>query len=178
MLKEAKGETIGTVSMAQRKKVKNLLLKRLKSIYNCCCSVTKLCPTLCDPMDCSMPRFLVFHRFRDFAQTRVHQVSDVIQPSHPVIPLSSCLQCFPVSGSFPVSQLFTAGSQSIEVSASASVLPMNIQGWFPLGLTSLILLSKGLSSLLQHHSSKASFLHCSAFFMVQPSHHTWLLAKS
>ena len=63
-----------------------------------------------------------------------------------VVPFSSCLQSFPASGSFAMSQLFTSGGQSFGVSASASVLPMNIQGWFPLGLTGLIsLLSKGLS---------------------------------
>ena len=59
-------------------------------------------------------------------------------------PYSSCLQSFPASGSFPMSHFFTSIGQSIGVSASASVLPMNIQGWFPLGLTGLILKSKGL----------------------------------
>ena len=62
-----------------------------------------------------------------------------------VAPFSSCPQFSPSSGSFPMSQLFASGSQSIGASASASVLPMNIEGWFPLGLTGLILLSKGLS---------------------------------
>ena len=63
-----------------------------------------------------------------------------------VVPFSSCLQSFPASGSFPRSQFFASGGQSIGVSASASVLPMNIQGWFPLGLTGWISLqSKGLS---------------------------------
>ena len=72
---------------------------------------------------------------------------------------------------FQVFQLFTSGGQSIGVSASASVLPVSIQGWFPLGWTGLISLqSKGLSSLLQHHSSKASVLQCSAYLMVQLSH--------
>ena len=86
-------------------------------------------------------------------------------------PLSFCHQCFPESGSFPVSQLFTSGGQSIWASVLASVLPMNIQDWFPLGLTDLISLqSKGLKSLLQHHSSTASILWCSAFFMAQLSH--------
>ena len=86
--------------------------------------------------------------------------------SSSVIPFSSCLQSFPASGSFPVSQFFESGGHSIEASASASVLPVNIQGWFPLGLTGLIsLLSKGISKLfLQHHSLKASILWCSAFF--------------
>ena len=89
--------------------------------------------------------------------------------SFSVIPVSSCLQSFPESGSFPVSQLFTSDGQSIGVSASASVLPMNIQDWFPLGWTGWIsLLSKGLSRV--HHSSKASILQCSAFFMVQLSY--------
>ena len=88
-----------------------------------------------------------------------------------VIPFSSCLQSFPALGSFPMSQLLASGDQSIGASASASVLPMSIQGWFPLGLTGLISLqSKGLLSLLQHHSSKASVLWCSAFLMVQLLH--------
>ena len=83
---------------------------------------------------------------------------------------ASCPQSFPVSGSFQMSQLFASGGQSI--GASASVLPMNIQDWFPLGMSGLnSLLSKGLSkSLLQHHSSKASILQCSAFFMLQLLH--------
>ena len=89
--------------------------------------------------------------------------------SSSVIPYSSCLQSFPASGSFPMSQFFTSGGQS--AGASASVLPMNIQDWFPFGLTGLIYLqSKGLKSLLQHHSSKASILLCSAFFILQLSH--------
>ena len=70
-----------------------------------------------------------------------------------------------------MSQFFASGGQSIGVSASASVLPMNIQDWFPLGWTGWIsLLSKELSKLLQHHSSKTSILRHSAFFIVQLSH--------
>ena len=70
-----------------------------------------------------------------------------------------------------MSQFFASGGQSIRVSVSASVLPKNIQDWFPWGWTGWISLqSRGLSSLLQHHSSKASILWCSAFFMVQLSH--------
>ena len=84
----------------------------------------------------------------------------------------SCLQSFPESGSFPMSQVFASGGQSIGVSALASVLPMNIQDWFPLGWTGLTSLqSKGLSkSLLQYHSSKALILQCSTFFIVKLSH--------
>ena len=87
--------------------------------------------------------------------------------SSSVVHFSSYPQSFPASGSFQMSQLFTSGGQSIRVSASASVLPMNIQDWFPLGWTGGISLqSRGL---LQDHSSKASVLWCSAFFMVQLS---------
>ena len=84
--------------------------------------------------------------------------------SSSVVPFSSCPQSLPASGSFPMSQLFTSGGQSIEVSASASVLPMYIQDWFPLELTGLDLLAvqRTLKSLLQNHSSKASILWCSA----------------
>ena len=88
-----------------------------------------------------------------------------------VVPFSSHLQSFPVSGSFQMSQFFTSCGQSIGVSASASVLPMNIQDWFPIGWTDWISLqAKGLSSLLQHNCSKASILRCSAFFVVKLSH--------
>ena len=88
-----------------------------------------------------------------------------------VIPFSSWIQSFPAWGSFQMSQLFTSGAPSIRASALVSVLPVNIQDWFPLGLTGLISLqSKGFSSLLQHHSSKAPILRHSAFFMVQLSH--------
>ena len=97
-------------------------------------------------------------------------------PSHPlsVTHFSSCYQSFPEQGFFfffPISHFFTLGGQSIGASASTPVLPMYIQGWFPLGLTGLIsLLSKGLSSLLRHHGLKVSVLRCSAFFIVQLSH--------
>ena len=89
--------------------------------------------------------------------------------SSSVVPFSSHLQSFPASGSFPMNQFFASGGQRIGVSASASVLPMNIQDWFPLGLTAQgLLASQGtLKSLLQHHSSKASIFQHSAFFIVQ-----------
>ena len=90
--------------------------------------------------------------------------------SSSVVPFSSRIQSFPASGSFPMSHFFTSGGQSIGVSASASVLPMNIQNWFPLGWTGLHVVQGTLKSLLQHHSSKASILQHSAFFIVQLSH--------
>ena len=89
--------------------------------------------------------------------------------SSSVIPISSCFQSFPASGSFPVSQFFTSGGQNIGASATASVLPMNIQGWFPLGWTGLRVQGT-LKCLLQHHHSKASILWHSAFFLVQLTH--------
>ena len=91
--------------------------------------------------------------------------------SSAVVSFSFCLQSFPASGYFPMSQ-FASGGQSIGVSASASVLPMIIQDWFPLGLPWLDLLAvQGtLKSLLHHHSSETSILQCSDFFIVQLSH--------
>ena len=91
--------------------------------------------------------------------------------SFTTVPFSSCPQSFPALGSFQMSQLFTSGGQSIGVSASTSVLPMNTKDWSPLAWTGWISLqSKGLKSLLQHRSSKASILWHSAFFTVQLSH--------
>ena len=82
------------------------------------------CPTLCNPMNRSTPGLPVHHQLLELAQTHIYQVSDAIQPSHPLLsPFSSCLQSFPASGSFSVSQFFASGGQSIEVSASTSVLP-------------------------------------------------------
>ena len=106
-----------------------------------------------EPMNWSMPGFLAF---LEFAQTHVHWVGDAIQPSFlsSVTPFSSCLQSFPASGSFPMScQLFASGGQSIGASGSTSVLPMNIQGWFHLGLTGLISLQSKVDS---QESSPAS----------------------
>ena len=101
-------------------------------------SISQSCPTLCDPMDCSMSGFPVHIQLPELTQTHVHRVRDAIQPSDPVIPFSSCLQSFPTSVCFPISQLFASGGQSIGVSASASVLPINIQDWFTLGWTGWI----------------------------------------
>ena len=101
-------------------------------------SVTQSCPILCDSMDCRTPGFPVHHQLLELAQTLV-QLS---RWCHPTVSSSvihfSCLQSFPASGSFPMNQFFASGSQTFGAAASASVFPMNIQGWFPLGLTSLI----------------------------------------
>ena len=128
---------------------------------------TQSCPTLCDAMDCSTPCLSITN---SQSLLKLMSLESVMPSNHLILchPLSSCLQSFPASGSFAMSQFFASGGQSTGASASASVLPMNIQDWFPLGFTSLISLQS--KSLLQHHSSKASILQCSAFFMVQLSH--------
>ena len=94
-------------------------------------------------------------------------------------PFSSCLQSFRASGSFPMSQLFAWAGQSIEASASSSVLPMNSQDWFPLELTALISLQpKGLSRVFSNTTAQKQLLWCSAFFIlpeefqVTPAHHS------
>ena len=90
-------------------------------------SVAQSCPTLCSPMDCSTPGFPVRHQLPELTQTHVHPVGDASNNLILCRPFSSHLQSFPASGSFPRSQFFTLGGQSIGVSSSASVLPVNIQ---------------------------------------------------
>ena len=137
-------------------------------------SVTQSCLTLCDPTNRSMPGLPVHHQLLEFTQTHVHRVGDAIQPSHPLSsPTPSAPQSLPASGSFPMSQLFAWGGQSIGVSASASALPMNIQDWFPLGWTGWISLqSKGLSRVFSNTTVQKHqlILLRSAFFIVQLSH--------
>ena len=134
-------------------------------------SVTQSCSSLCDPIWLQHARLPC-----PSLTTRVCSNSCLSSRwCHPtisssVIPFSSCLQSYPASGPFPMSQFFVSGGQSI--GASASALPMNIQGWFPLRLTSLIsLLSKGLSRVFSSTTvQKHQFFWHSAFFMVQLSH--------
>ena len=103
-------------------------------------------------MDCSTPGLPVHHQLLEFTQTHVHWVGDAIQPSHPLLsPSPLAFNLFPASGSFQMSQFFISGGQSIGVSASASVLPMNTQDWSPLGWTGWISLqSKGLSRVFSN----------------------------
>ena len=129
-------------------------------------SVAQSCLTLCDPMNRSTPGLPIHHQLPESAQTYVHWVGDAIQPSHPVVPFS-CPQSLQASGSFPMSQLFAWGGQSIGVSASASVVPTNTQDWSPLGWTGWISLqSRGLSRVFSNTTqfkninfSALSFLH-------------------
>ena len=148
----------------------------------CCCSVAKLYPILCNPMNCMqhsrLPRLSLSPRVCSYSCP----FSQWCHPSNwsSATPFSFCLQSFPASGSFPMSLFFASGSQSIGASASVSVLPMNIQGWFPLGWTGLISLQfKGLSRIFPNTTVQKH-----QFFGAQPSlwsnsHiHTWLLEKS
>ena len=138
-------------------------------------SVTKSCPTLWSHgLQHTRPPCLS-PTPRDYSNSG--PLSQLCHPtiSSSVIPFSSCLQSFPTSGSFQISQLFASGGQSIGVSASTSVLPMNIQDWFPLGWTSWISLqSKGLSWVFSNTTVQKH-----QFFGAQPSSqsnshiHTW-----
>ena len=145
----------------------------------CCCSVAKSCLTLCDPMDSSTPGFPVLHYLPEFAQIHVHWVSDAIQPSHPLLPPSPPAFIFPNIRVFSNELALHIRQPKYWSFSLASVLPMNIQGWFPLELTGLISLqSKELSRVF---SSTIILKH--QFFGTQPSlwsnsHiHTWLLEK-
>ena len=144
-----------------------------------CCSVPQSCLTLCDPKDCSTSGRPILHHLPEPAQTHISCRWCHPTTSSSVALFSSCPQSFPASGSFPMNWLFASGGQSIGASASASVFPMNIQGWFPLGLTGLISLqSKGLSRVFSNTTIQKH--QC---FGAQPSlwsncHiHTWLLDK-
>ena len=141
-------------------------------------SVVQSCLILCDPMDCSTPVPCPSPTPRVYPNS-----CPLCRWCHPtisssVVSFSSRLQSFPASGSFPMSQFFASRGQSIGVSASVSVLPMNLEGLFPrMDLLDLLAVQGTLKSLLQHHSSKASMLQCSAFFMSNSHIHTWLLEK-
>ena len=112
----------------------------------------QLCPTLCSPTDRSTPGLPVLHHLPELAQTHVHWVGDAIQPSCSLSsPSPPAFNLSQHQGLFLMSWLFASGGQSIGASLSASVLAMNIQGWFPLGLTGWIFLqSKGLSGVLSN----------------------------
>ena len=143
-------------------------------------SVAQSCPTLWDPMNHSTPGLLVHHQLLEFTQTHVHWVGDAIQPSHPLSsPSPPALNPSRHQGLFPMSQLFARGGQSIGVSASASVLPMNTQDWSPLGWTDWISLqSKGLSRVFSNTTvQKHQFLGAQLSSQSNSHIHTWPLEK-
>ena len=132
-------------------------------------SVTQQCPTLCDPMNCSTPGLLVHQQLPEFTQTHVHQ--SVMPSNHLILhhPLFLPLSIFPRSGSFPISQFFASGGQSVW-SFSFNISPSNEYSGlisFRMDWFDLLAVQWTLKSLLQQHSSKASILRCSAFFLVQ-----------
>ena len=115
-------------------------------------SVAQLCPTLCNPMNCSTPGLPLHHQLTESTQTHVHWVGDAIQPSHPLSSPSppALPQSFPASGSFQKSQLFASGGQSIG-SFSFSISPSNEHYWSPLEWTGWVSLqSKGLSKIFSN----------------------------
>ena len=130
-------------------------------------SVPQLCPTLCDPMNCSTPGLAVHYHLPEFTQTHVHRVGDAIQPSHPLSSPSPPAPNPSQYQSFPMSQLFARCGQSTGVSALASVLPKNTQGWSPLEWTDWISLqSKALSRVFSNTTlQKHQFFWHSAFFI-------------
>ena len=139
-------------------------------------SVAQLCLTLGDPMEWSTPGFPVYHQLPEIAQTHVHRVGDPTISSS-VVPFSFCLQSFSASGSFPMSQFFASGGQSIRALVSASVLPMNIQDWFPLELTGWFSLqSKGLSRVFSSTTVQKHQFFSAQLSLWSNSHiHTWPL---
>ena len=152
--------------------LKEKLLYRYKILPIQCSSVVQSCPTLCNPMNCSTPGFPCLS-----PTPGVYSDSCLLSRwCHPttsssVIPFSSCLQSFPASGSFQMSQFYTSGGQSIGVSASASVLPMNIQDWFPWGWTGWISLqSKGLSRVFSSTTVQKHQFFSAILYIVQLSH--------
>ena len=129
------------------------------------------------PYDCSTPGLPVHHQFSVCSNS--FPLSWWCHPtiSSSIIPFSSCLQSFPALGSFPMSQFSSSGGRSVGVSASTSVLPMNIQDWFPLGLTDLISFqSKGLSRIFSNTTVQKSQFFGTQFSLQSNSHiHAWLL---
>ena len=135
-------------------------------------SAAQLCPTLCDPMDCNTPGFPVHHRLLELAQNHVHWVGDAIQPSHPLLSPSLPPSIFPSIRVFSKESVlcirwpkYWSFSFSISLSNEYSGLISFRFDWLD-----VCAVQGTLKSLLQHHSSKASILWHSAFFIVQLSH--------
>ena len=135
-------------------------------------SVAQSCPTLCDPVNCSMPALPVHHQLPEFTQTHIHWVSDAIQPSHPLSsPSPSCPQSLPASVFSNESTLRIRWPKYW--SFSFSIIPSKEHPGlisFRMDWLDLLAVQGTLKSLLQYHSSKASILWLSAFFMVQLPH--------
>ena len=146
------------------------------SYIHCCrCSVAKLCPDLCNPMDSSKPGSVVLHYLLELPQIYVHWVT--MLSNHLILcrPLLLLPSIFPSIRVFFQTQLFASGGQSIGASVSASDLTMNIQGWFPFDWFDHFAVQGTLKSILQHSWWT---LWCSAVFMVQLSHLYMIISKT
>ena len=142
-------------------------------------SVAQSCPTLCNPIDCSMPGFPVHHQLPELTQTHVHRVSDAIQPSHPLsaLLLSSIFPSIRVFSNDLVLRIRWPKYWSFNFSISPSNEYSGLISFRMEGLD-LLAVQGTLKSLLQHHSSKASILRCSAIFVVQFSHPNMTTGKT
>ena len=141
--------------------------------------VAQSCPTLCNPMNHSMPGLPVHHQLPEFTQTHVHWVGDAIQPSHPLLSPSPTFNLSQHQGLFKMSQISASGGQSFGVSASTSVLPMNTQDSSPLGWTGWISLqSKGLSIVFSNTTVQKHQFFSAQLSSQSNSHiHIWPLEK-
>jgi len=139
-------------------------------------SVTQSCLTVCDPMDCNMPGLPVHHQLPEFTQAHVHWVGDAIQPSHHFLLPPSILPNIRVFSNESVLRITWPKYWSFSFSLSPSN-EYSGQIFFRMDWLDLLAVQGTLKSLLQHHSSTASILQCSAFFIVQLSHPWWLLEK-
>ena len=142
-------------------------------------SVVQSYPTLCKPMNCSMPGLPVHHQIPEFTQIHVHWVGDAIQPSYPLLSPSPPALNPSQHQSFPMSQLLTWGGQSIGVSALATVFSMNTQDWSPLKWTDWTSLqSKGLSRVFSNTTVQKHQFFSAQLSSQSNSHiHTWPLEK-
>ena len=141
-------------------------------------SVAQSCPTLCNPMNCSMPGLPIHHHLLKFTQTHIHWVGDAIQPSHPLSSPSPPAPNPSHHQSFPMSQLFAWGGQSTGVSALASVLPMNTQDWSLEWTGWISLQSKVLSRVFSNTTAQKHQFFSAQLSSQSNSHiHTWPLEK-
>ena len=142
---------------------------------HCCCScfpVTQTCPNLCNLMECSTPGFPVLHHLPELSQTHVHWVGDAIQPSHPLSSPSFPALIFP-SNRFFSNESALCIRRPNYWSFNFSISPSNEYAgliFFRIDWFDLLAVQGTLKSLLQHHSSKASILQCSVFYIIQLSH--------
>ena len=140
----------------------------------CCCSVPELCPTLCTPVECSLPGSFVLYYLPEFVQIHVHWVSNAIQPSHPLLPPSPFAFSFPqdqglfqflwICSLHQVAKVLELQLHIITSNEYSGLISLRIY-WFD-----FVVVQGTLKRLLQHHRLKTSFPQCSAFFMVQLLH--------